>query len=312
MTSLDEYSTNSIRLPLWDKASAEFCFAKSRELLTKPFPAPHAPYNSCRDLHTNNGIDENYAHQIALEHHFQNLSVRSPPFYHHNNHMYRDRTLTKSENMSRKTYTNDFKYQRAERNRSFLDEIHPPPPSPFNVNRNGDCFTFHPNSYEANYTPDIPYNNIYVYDNNPFEINEKEDISSRPRALSFSDSQENVPKKSGKSIRDRNRRRQSYNPQAYAETSSSESDCTSLGSVDLDWRRRRRLSRLSASNSSIRSEMIMRNRSNCHYLKPEFPTGLKSLGRSPPPSNSILSGLSPTSVSRCQRQNESSSSDSSL
>lgn len=293
---------------MWDKASAEFCFAKSRELLTKPFPVPHAPYNSCRDLHTSNGIDDSYAHDLDLENQFHELSISSP-YYHHNNRTYRDRTLTKSESMTRKTY--DFKYPRCDRNRSFLHEIHPPPPSPFNINRNGECFTFHPNSYEPHYTPDIAYDNVFIY-NNPFETNEKEDLSSRPRALSFSDSQEAVPKKTGRSIRDRNRRRQSYNPQAYVESSSSDSDCTSIGSVDLDWRRRRRLSRLSASNSSIRSEMIMRNRANSHYLKPEFPVGSRVLGRSPPPSNSILSGLSPTSVARCQRQNESSSSDSSL
>lgn len=30
--------STTLKLPLWDKASAEFCFAKSRELLTKPNP----------------------------------------------------------------------------------------------------------------------------------------------------------------------------------------------------------------------------------------------------------------------------------
>lgn len=37
MSSMDSLGAPStLKLPLWDKASAEFCFAKSRELLTKP------------------------------------------------------------------------------------------------------------------------------------------------------------------------------------------------------------------------------------------------------------------------------------
>lgn len=138
----------------------------------------------------------------------------------------------------------------------------------------------------------------------------------RHRALSFSSSRDangiaHAPKRSGRSVRDRNRRRRSYNPNAYAaETSSSESECASIGSVDAsDWRRRsRRLSSLSASNTSIRSDLAKRGRS---YLRPESLSG-KMLGRSPPPSSTILSGLSPTSVSRLQRNSASSSSDSSL
>lgn len=218
--------------------------------------------------------------------------------------------MTKSESMARKTYKNDHKYQRNQH--AILQDIHPPPPSPFNVNRNGECFTFSSNQYEP-LTPETGYDNVFVYDNQSY-VNEKLEKfdSTRPRALSFSDSQEIVPKKNGRSIKDRNRRRQSYNPRAYADSSSSESECTSIGSVDLDWRRRRRMSRLSASNSSIRSEIMARNRINPHYLKPDYPSSAKIMGRSPPPSNSILSGLSPTSVARCQRQNESSSSDSSI
>ena len=37
---------STLKLPLWDKASAEFCFAKSRELLTKPNPACWSSYCS--------------------------------------------------------------------------------------------------------------------------------------------------------------------------------------------------------------------------------------------------------------------------
>lgn len=272
----DDYSTGSIRLPLWDKASAEFCFAKSRELLTKPFPKAH---NSCRDLQH---VEDAY----PLETYLQDLSIRD---IYYQNHGY----MTKSENMARKSYSYS-------RNRSFLFDARPPPPAPFN--RNGDCFAF-------NYEPPRVYART-----NPF-IDEAllEVESNRPRALSFSETQELIPvvrktSVKSRSIRDRNRRRQSYNPRAY-ESSSSESECASLGSADLDWRRKKRLSRLSASNSSIRSEMV--GRVSAHYLKPDF--GGKALGRSPPPSNSILSGLSPTTVTRCQRQNEgSSSSDSSL
>lgn len=113
-------------------------------------------------------------------------------------------------------------------------------------------------------------------------------------------------RKTGRSIRDRNRRRQSYNPRVY-DSSSSDSECASYGSADADWRRRRRLSNLSMSNGSIRSEMSGR----AIFLKPET-AGNKSLGRSPPPSNTILSGLSPTTVARCLPHSNSSSSDSDL
>lgn len=138
----------------------------------------------------------------------------------------------------------------------------------------------------------------------------RNEVFQRPRTLSFSESQGNGVR-NGRSIRDRNRRRQSYNPKAY-ESSSSDSDCISVGSVDCEWRRRRRLSRLSASNSSIRSEMCKRTVISTNpFLKPNFP--IKMAGRSPPPSNSVLSGLSPTSAARCQlRSTNSSSSDSSL
>lgn len=286
----DDYNTNSIRLPLWDKASAEFYFAKSRELLTKPFPKPRPPpqHNSCRDLH----LDDVY----PLENQFHDLSIRD---IYYQNHSY----LTKSENLTRKNYNQS--NNRYDRNRILYD-ARPPPPSPFN--RNGDFFTF--DNYEQSYDNDLSYN--YTRDN-PFIDKITED--NRPRAMSFTtDNHEIVTttkKPKSRSIRDRNRRRQSYNPRAY-ESSSSDSDCTSLGSADLDWRRRKRLGRLSNSNSSIRSELIGRCRMNPHYLKPDFNNGGKTLGRSPPPSNSILSGLSPTTVTRCQRQNDSTSSDSSL
>lgn len=297
-------------MPLWDKASAEFCFAKSRELLSKPFPSPcPPPHNSCRDLNTRQKNLEKKFHEMAL----------GSVYY---SHQYRDRTLTKSENMTRKTYTSEAKFNNRFDN-SFLNEIRPPPPSPFNVrseeHRSERKSSF--GEYEKSYTPVEAYDNIFVYDNHTY-INEHPETSSayiggdvaRPRALSFSDSQETVPRKSnhGKSIRDRNRRRQSYNPRAYLESSSSDSECTSVGSVDLDWRRRKRLNRLSTSNSSIRSEMTPRTwGTSSRFLKPE--SGYKLLGKSPPPSSSILSGLSPTSVTRVQRKEAaSSSSDSSL
>ncbi|XP_017772695.1 PREDICTED: tyrosine-protein kinase PR2 isoform X3 [Nicrophorus vespilloides] len=327
LTSLDEFSQNNIRLPLWDKASAEFCFAKSRELLTKPFFSHHhhhhyqkAPHNSCRDLNTsvmssNNAYSEASAGNIALreyprrnlESRFQQLSLDGGGDFYPSQ-IYRDRTLTKSESMARKTYKNDNKFNRFERNGSFLHDIRPPPPSPFN-SRNGADGIFLNEYYDQAYTPIETYDNVFVYDNSFPNETPTFAETTRPRAMSYSESQEILPNKksSGKSIRDRNRRRQSYNPQAYAQSSSSESDCTSLGSVDLDWRRRKRLSRLSASNSSIRSEMVIRSR---NFLKPDL-VG-KILGRSPPPSNSILSGLSPTSVARLQNHNVNTSSDSSI
>lgn len=142
------------------------------------------------------------------------------------------------------------------------------------------------------------------YDNN---VTIKPDFFDRPRTLSFTEMQEPFRKRNGRSIRDRNRRRQSYNPKAY-ESSSSDSDCFSIGSADFEWRRRRRLSRLTGSNSSIRSEMI--KKSTNPFLKPGF--SLKMMGKSPPPSNSALSGLSPTSVARLKRSSNSTSSDSSI
>ncbi|XP_065163057.1 activated Cdc42 kinase-like isoform X2 [Atheta coriaria] len=310
LSSLDDFSQHSIRLPLWDKASAEFCFAKSRELLSKPImgTVQRGTHNSCREL---NKVENAYARN--LEARFQDMSIDHMSMYP--SHIYRDRTLTKSEGMARKTYKNDS--IRSSRfnanNRAFLLDVQPPPPSPFN-NRNNDPerdrMFEERYTYEQTYTPIGGYDNVFVYDNHRYD----NFIDPRPRAMSYSESQEIMPNKKtmGKSIRDRNRRRQSYNPQAYAQSSSSESDCTSLGSVDLDWRRRKRLSRLSASNSSIRSEMVIRSR-NCiaaHLLKPDFAG--KILGRSPPPSNSALSGLSPTSASRLQNHEDESSSDSSL
>lgn len=151
-----------------------------------------------------------------------------------------------------------------------------------------------------------------VVDNNDYDNDTmiKPNFFERPRTLSFSEMQEPFRKRNGRSIRDRNRRRQSYNPKAY-ESSSSDSDCisnVSIGSVDFEWRRRRRLSRLTGSNSSIRSEMI--KRSTNPFLKPGF--SVKMIGKSPPPSNSALSGLSPTSVARCKRSSHSTSSDSSI
>lgn len=188
--------------------------------------------------------------------------------------------------------------------------------------------TFVPIEYGYNEQYNFENGGSYPQDINTYHLTNSipEDSvsnSTRPRALSFSDTRVEVPKKSGKSIRDRNLRRQSYNPQTY-ESSSSDSECTSLGSAvhsDLELRRRRRTSsaasRLSTSNSSIRSELISqggrircgRIRSN-QYLKPDITSAVK-MGKSPPPSQSVLSGLSPTTVARWQHDSDTSS-DSSL
>ncbi|XP_057653112.1 activated Cdc42 kinase-like isoform X5 [Diorhabda carinulata] len=267
-SSLDEITNQTLRLPLWDKASAEFYFAKSRELLTRPFPSARPPHNSCRNLNDSYSIRE-----FGFGDRCQNASFEDT--YYRPNAQYRDRTLTKSESMTRKTY-NDPVY-RMETNRNFYQE----PTSRY-------------------------YETSYVYYKTENLENDKE-YQQRPRTLSFSDCQEPIKKRNGRSIKDRNRRRQSYNPKAY-ESSSSGSDCISVGSADFDWRRRRRLSKLTGSNASIRSEIP--KRSTNPFLKPGF--NIKMTGRSPPPSNSVLSGLSPTSVARCQRTSNSSSSDSSL
>lgn len=265
LTSLDEVGSN-IRIPLWDQATAEFCFAKSRELLTKPFPIPQPPHNSLRDI--------NY----KQDYHFRepSLNYMYTPSYHP------DRCIPRSECMSRKTYSNFHRACPATSSFSIRKKINYLE-SPFPV-----------------YDPESSYENAYDYENSG--------ANHRPRALSFSDTPHLThPRKSGKSIRDRNRRRQSYNPRVY-DSSSSDTECESIGSVDFDWRRRRRLSSFSLSNGSIRSEM---NRKS-NFLKPEVAASNRGLGRSPPPSSTVLSGLSPTTVARCLPHSDSSSSNSDL
>lgn len=359
---------------MWDRASAEFCFAKSRELLTKPFPTAEknnkprhtvqrvasAPHNSCRDIPSmNNDIPNNKYINQSLENKLIGLTLDDSHRYQCS--QYRDRTLTKSDSMQRKSYNYSHKIHKPfpeaikiERNRSFLHDtgkylcspVTSPPYwadqiYPENVNYN-----FKPQrSYSKNYSEqdNFGFDNAFVmgyeippnlcYENGgsfPQDINSYHSIPensvtiSRPRALSFSDTRVEAPKKLGKSKRDRNLRRQSYNPRVY-ESSSSDSESASVGSAvhsDLELRRRRKTSgsaasRLSTSNSSIRSELIMQGgRVRCgrirssNYLKPDL-SGIAKMGKSPPPSQSVLSGLSPTTVARWQHQSNSSS-DSSL
>lgn len=194
-----------------------------------------------------------------------------------------DRCISRSECMSRKTYSS------FHRTRPVL--------SPLDMKPRVDYFEPPFPVYE----PESSYENTYDY--------EHEEINRRQRTLSFSDTNR-VPqlRKSSKSVRERNRRRQSYNTRVY-DSSSSDTECGSIGSADVDWRRRRRLSSLSVSNSSIRSEMIRRP----NYLKPESAGSIKGLlGRSPPPSSTILSGLSPTTAARYPAHSDSSSSSSDL
>lgn len=308
LSSLDDDSTNSLRLPLWDQASAEFCFAKSRELLTKPFLTPRPPHNSCRDLRDTVQIPRQ---NVVLESRFQDLNPGLPgggAYFPQNDR----NTLTKSESMSRKTYSNI--PRQLERNRSFIHNNR----NNYDLKHRTTADFFDPLSpfpiYDTAYVFEPAYDNPFLYRTEVYAPKEPlpppRDLNPfRQRTLSFSDGQEPPapPKKSGRSIRDRNRRRQSYNPKAYEESSSSESECASLGSAEIDWRRRRRLS---GSNGSIRSDVGRRAFSN--LLRPDSGSGKMLLGRSPPPSNTILSGLSPTSAARCQRASDDTSSDSSL
>lgn len=393
LTSLEDATNGTLRLPLWDKASAEFCFAKSRELLTKPFPTADgpsnnkarthgvqrvasAPHNSCRDIPSMNAdeiLNGKYVTPQNIERKLMGYTLDDAHRYHCTP-QYRDRTLTKSDSMQRKSYTNyGHKLHKPfpeaikfERNRSFLHDTgkylcSPVTSPPYwaaenmysdNFNYDSNCYKqqhpFTPNSktyeqdnfgFDSNFVPlgfDVPPQFSYESGGSfPQDINsyhlansipENAVTITRPRALSFSDTRVEMvnPKKHGKTIRDRNLRRQSYNPRAY-ESSSSDSESASLGSAvhsDLELRRRRRTSssaasRLSTSNSSIRSELISqggrvhsrRIRSN-QYLKPEISSAMK-MGKSPPPSQSVLSGLSPTTVARWQHDSDSSS-DSSL
>lgn len=382
---------------MWDRASAEFCFAKSRELLTKPFPtterptnnktrpnvyrAASAPHNSCRDISSMKlenqmpiMISNKYINdQQIIEKRFVGLTLDDAHRYNCSS-QYRDHTLTKSDSMSRKNYSTNYGHEmhqafpeaiKFERNRSFLHEtgkylcspVNSPPYwaaeqiYPNNFSYNGTFSKHHPYNttakhypehdnygFESEFTPaGFEFSEQFAYENGgsfPQDINTYHLTNSipensvphctRPRAMSFSDTRVEVPKKPGKSIRDRNLRRQSYNPRVY-ESSSSDSECTSLGSAvhsDLELRRRRRTSssaasRLSTSNSSIRSELISQGgRIRCgrirtnQYLKPDSSGAIK-MGKSPPPSQSVLSGLSPTTVARWQH-NSNSSSDSSL
>lgn len=286
LSSLDNISNNSLRLPLWDKASAEFCFAKSRELLTKPFPSHcRVPYNSCCDLNEPPATK-------GFVHDFQSMSIQNGVDHMYRPPQYRDRTLTKSESLVRKSYAHPKRSGYPGCDAEYSNRFRAP-----NVYNDG---TFYNN-----------FGDIFVYENHSYideagiYINNYDDLEMQ------SNSQENLQRRAVKTARERNLRRQSYNPQAYAEGSSSDSDCMSLGSVDLDWRRRRRLSRHSNSNSSIRSEMAARVRMSGQFLRPDiFVGGAVTKGRSPPPSNSMLSGLSPTTAARKRRSD--SSSDSSL
>lgn len=296
---------STLRLPLWDKASAEFYFAKSRELLSRPFPSVRRmPHSSCRNLTSarNENFDTSFLNgnrmtTPTIENRFQHLSFddnygRRVDYRVEDSQ--RNRDLTKSEGVTRKIYANAGPFRRDSRESQSFRESHA-------------CRRpFHMNSSQYFETSYVYYKRDSM-DDPLIRAAEEKHIYERPRILSFSDMHEHIPRKNSRSIKERNRRRQSYNPQAY-ESSSSESDCISVGSVDFDWRRRRRLSKFSTSNSSIRSEMI--KKSTNPFLKPQF--SLKLMGRSPPPSNSILSGLSPTSVSRCKKLSDSSSSDSSL
>uniref|UniRef100_A0A1Y1KAD6 Uncharacterized protein n=2 Tax=Photinus pyralis TaxID=7054 RepID=A0A1Y1KAD6_PHOPY len=223
---------------------------------------------------------------------------------------YRDRTLTKSESLSRKTYTSDSKNSGVCHNRAFLK----PPLAhiPYQITHNNVYYKEEqPSIYNGVvFTPDTSYDDVFVYDNHCYidesRTFDNQNVENIKANINFIHVQENFPKKGGKTIRERNLRRQSYNPQAYAESSSSDSDCMSLGSVDLDWRRRRRLRRMSTSNSSIRSELGAHPRIGVQYLKPEMLITTVKGGRSPPPSNSMLSGLSPTTAAR-KKQSDSSS-----
>lgn len=259
---------------MWDKASAEFCFARSRELLTKPFPSHcRAPYNSCCDLNEPQPPAKSYIRD------FRNMSINNDT----GAHQYRDKTLTKSESLVRKTYPK-----------------RPVRPDYSNNRFAGPIAYNDGGAFYGNYGGDI-----FVYDNRPY-------VDETGLCANHSETQESMQRKAVKTMRERNRRRQSYNPQAYAAGgSSSDSDCMSVGSVDLDWHRRRRLSRHSNSNGSIRSELGARARMGGQFLRPDvFAGGAAGKGRSPPPSNSMLSGLSPTTAARKRRSD--SSSDSSL
>lgn len=289
---------------MWDQASAEFYFAKSRELLTRPFPNPRPPHNSCRDLsHDNDQFIRTPSPTLLLEDRFQDLSIKIPN--HPQGHMCTtDRSLTKSESMSRKTYSNVHK-QKLERNHSFA---HDPRVFPISYDASRTTRYYEPPFpvFDAAYGFEPTYSTL-TYNSGICQGQSFDPFYNFPRQRTFSlsDNQDIVPKRSGRSIRDRNRRRQSYNPKAYEESSSSESECMSFGSADIDWRRRKRLS---ISNSSIRSDVGRRNRGN--FLKPEQVSG-KLFGKSPPPSSTVLSGLSPTSAARVARHLDSSS-DSSL
>ncbi|XP_060517637.1 activated Cdc42 kinase-like isoform X2 [Cylas formicarius] len=279
-SSLDDTITN-LRLPLWDKASAEFCFAKSRELLTRPFPSVHRvpPNSSCRDLLLFDDDDDvAYRPQSLAERSFRNLSY-DEDYYHPL--PYKNIAIPKSEGVTRKTYASECRFHRNATSQSFRSTYRP---------------------FPGNQTRYVEHSYVYYKSD---AVDDAQNYFPRPRNLSYSDVHDALPRRHSRSVRERNRRRQSYNPKAY-ESSSSSSDCVSVGSVDLEWRRKR-TPRLSGSNASIRSEMV--KRSTNPFLKPQF--SLKLTGRSPPPSSSVLSGLSPTSASRKKLSN-SSSTDSSL
>lgn len=285
-------------------------------------------------------LNSKYAHKRKLEKKLLNLTMSESNKYNYSP-QYLDRNMTKSDSMSRKIYTFSDKIKHHGYLHNSGNYMRSPVTNPpfWKDQFTSDTYNLNnvrPHSQMSQKNMQLEQRlpeTAYVYDNNcsdsqdanGFPANPPVPVtdSSRPRALSFTGNRVEAPRKLGKSIRDRNLRRQSYNPRVV-ESSSSESECTSLSSAvhsDLELRRRRytsnsTVSRLSTSNSSIRSDLLAQTKMRCsrskssQFLKPDMSGSIK-MSKSPPPSQNALSGLSPTTAARWQHDSDTSS-DSSL
>ncbi|XP_023313266.1 uncharacterized protein LOC106655468 isoform X2 [Trichogramma pretiosum] len=106
---------STLKLPLWDKASAEFCFAKSRELLTKPNPAYWSSY--CSD-------DMDYDPQDLMK---STEFLENGNGHHHNDH-----------HNHRKSIASCLEFDQLQQFQQLQQQQQPPPPpQPQPIKQNG-------------------------------------------------------------------------------------------------------------------------------------------------------------------------------
>ncbi|CAB0042717.1 unnamed protein product [Trichogramma brassicae] len=107
---------STLKLPLWDKASAEFCFAKSRELLTKPNPAYWSSY--CSD-------DMDYDPQDLMK---STEFLENGNGHHHHDHHHHRKSIASCLEFDQLQQLQQLQQQQQQP---------PPPPQPQPIKQNG-------------------------------------------------------------------------------------------------------------------------------------------------------------------------------